>query len=246
MTHRAPTMQPPRATGKVFDLLVFLLSAGSLGLLYWLHQTRLPDGRMFGPEWSGAFLLPWAAKWVLQRPRIARFLGDGVARGDGVWVTSWAERGEALLIALVLIGLFVRAAAPLPPVLIQKSDHLGLGLWVASCAGFGVLLMAGWRRLRCEVVLRIDRYGVYSRKWKGALPWSAIDRIILVGAENHPKRSGDAQALLLSVGANQLPGVKERTRREGGVLELELAPAGLRPRDALKAILAQRPQFAPS
>lgn len=248
MTRSALLNLSPRAGGYALDLLMLLALAGALGALLWLHRTQLPAAPAFGPEWPGAILLAWGAQWLLQRPAIARRIGDGVAREDGVWITSRAGRVGALLRLSVLVDLSAWAAAPLPPVLLRRGGYPALGLLAVCCALVAVVFAwAAWRSLRGEVELRIDRYGVYRRGWGAVAPWSAIKSVILVGVENnHAGDGGRVRALRLRVGPNQLPGITETIRRDGGVLDLDLGAVALSAGEALRAIQRHRPQLDPA
>lgn len=243
MTRSALLNLSPRAGGYALDLLMLLALAGALGALLWLHRTQLPAAPAFGPEWPGAILLTWGAQWLLQRPAIARRIGDGVAREDGVWITSRAGRVGALLRLLMLIGLSAWAAAPLPPALLRRGDYPALGLLAVCCALVAVVFAwAAWRSLRSE-----DQYGVYRRGWGAVAPWSAIRSVILVGVENnHAGVGGRVRALRLRVGPNQLPGIKETIRRDGGVLDLDLGAVALSAGEALRAIQRHCPQLDPA
>lgn len=100
-------------------------------------------------------------------------------------------------------------------------------------AAMGVLFVFVFRRLRPVRELAIDADGVFSRDWRGAIPWSAIDFVVKPNDTDTTYKR--LRLVLKPESLSELPKV---VRRRSGRPDLNLAATGLTPAAALAALRA--------
>ena len=169
-------------------------------------------------------------EFLVSRAGVARWLEWGRSVRAGEWRTTRGARIvtlSALLLQLAYGYAFVVQTRHAWTVGDMPRFFGGMGVIMAM----GVLLLFMARRLGPVLELKIDSAGVFSRDWRGAIPWAALDFIAKPSdADTTSKR------LRLALKPEALSELPKAVRRRDGRLDLNLAATGLTPAAALAAL----------
>jgi hypothetical protein len=205
---------------------VFGLIAGYAWMAWWLGVVDMwvSSLLMFGyfPIIGLELLVfqPGVAKW-LERRQPVKAAEWRTTRGARIVTLS------ALLLQLAYGYAFVVQTGHAWTVGDTPRFAGGVGVITAM----GVLFVFVFRRLRPVRELAIDADGVFSRDWRGAIPWSAID---FVATPNDTDSTYKRLRLVLKPESlSELPKV---VRRRNGRPDLNLRATGLTPAAALAAL----------
>lgn len=211
-----------------------LRSIGFYGLLLatfaaynWLKWALV--SRHDPPLFLWAVIAVWVGSWLLSLEKVETVLGRFNLDGAGGWRTTRAER--------------IRRLAPLPFLVVAATDlsFLARDLWrlgdlprafVATAMASALLVWMARHALkvwRVRVELRIDEDGVFAPAWRRAFAWTEIAFAV------QPRGTRDLRLALT-------PEAAERAGR-AALLTTPLAPTGLDPNEALRALRALRPDL---
>jgi hypothetical protein len=208
---------------------VVAVIAGFMGLCWWLEALQ-PSTASF---MSAGLLLAYCVDYGLTRSKVAAWFERGRSVKAGEWRTARVVRLKVILWALFLAGYACQfALAARHAWLIGDMPRFAgaTGVTVAVLA-FAVSTVA-WR-WRADVELSITEAGIFVREWKGSVPWSAVDFVVL---SRDPER-----AVRLVLKPQALPELPEFVRRRNGFLDLNLAAAAVSPAAVAGALRAAYP-----
>jgi hypothetical protein len=176
-------------------------------------------------------------EFLVSRAGVARWLEGGRSVRAGEWRTTRGARIvtlSALLLQLAYGYAFVAQTRHAGTV--GDTPRFAGGIGVITAMGVFIVFIA--RRLRPVLELKIDAAGVFSRDWRGVIPWSAIDFVAKPNdADTTSKR------LRLALKPEALSELPKLVRRRDGRLDLNLATTGLTPAAAVDALREARPDL---
>jgi hypothetical protein len=219
---------------RVLGLLVignFIWLAWWLGVLeiWGLPVLQLAALSTFGVE----FLV--SRSWV--RARLERRRPIEI----GKWRTTRGARIATFWWLLVLTAFGSAVAA-------QARHAWAGGDMLRFAGGIGILAMLSVllvlvtvRRLRPGLELAVDETGLFSRDWRGVVPWNAID---FVAAPNDTDETQKRLRLVIKPEAwSELPKFMRRRNASDLNLDLSLTATALSPAAAVDALHAARPDL---
>ena len=227
----------PISVAESFWRVLWLLIIGGFAwLAWWLGVLEI-----WGlPLLQLATLFTFCVEFLVSRPWVRARLERRRPVEIGKWRTARGARIAALWSLLVL-------SAYGSAFVVQARHAWAGGDMPRFAGGVGVLAMLSAllvfvvvRRLRPGLELAVDETGLFSRDWRGVVPWNAID---FVAAPNDTDETLRRLRLVLKPEAlSELP---KAARRLNGALDLDLnlAATALSPAAAIDALRATRPDL---
>lgn len=186
--------------------LALLIGGGFFWMAWWLGVLA-----MWGSLFSFALLPVFGVEFLASRPKMRGWLERKQPVETGQWRTA---RGPRIATAWLLLVL---AAYGFAFVVQARRAWMG-GDMPRVAGGLGALAMLSAlmvfvviRRLRPGLELAIDETGLFSRDWRGVVPWNAID---FVAAPNDTDVTYKRLRLVLKPDA--LPELPKFARRGAG------------------------------
>lgn len=187
------------------------------------------------PFWAAWLLAIWGWQ-ALKAPRVIAWLNRTRADGRGLWMTPPSARTQRLAQTLPLAAI-LGYLAYLSLLLVQAGDVIRAAVAMlsalASLALFVRAVVLGWRK---ALELRIDATGVFTRRWRGTIPWEAIDFAVTPTDRERVVRLM-ARPPLTAVG---LP---RATREGGGFVTIRLSDSEAARESVIAAMLKVRSEL---
>lgn len=200
---------------------------------FWLTAPLPP---IQSPLSSGALFAAVVGWQALKSPRAVAWQNRKRTDGEGVWTTPLSARSERLALALPLAALAgylgylcVALTKDGEPVRAVAAAIWGLG----SLAALVRAVILGWRR---ALELRIDETGVFTRRWRGTIPWEAIDFAVTPTDRERVLR-------LMTRPPLTAPGLPRATREGGGFVTIRLEDSQVSRDAVIAAMLKVRPNL---
>ncbi len=214
-------------------VLTLLIIGGFVWLAWWLGVLEV-----WGSPLLVFGMLPaFGIEFLVSRPKVRGWLERKRPVEAGKWRTARGPRIATVWLLLVLTAYGFTV--------IVQARHAWMGGdmprlvgCVALAMPLALLVLVSVRRLRSSLELEIDEAGLFSRDWRGALPWKAID---FVAAPNDTDDTHKRLRLVLKPKAlSELP---KFARGGNGDLDLNLAQTALSPAAAVDALRAACPEL---
>lgn len=215
--------------------LTLLIIGGFFWLAWWLGVLAIWSSSLLAVGIFPAF----GIEFLVSRPKVRRWLERARPVETGKWRTA---RGPRIVMFWSLMVLAAYGSA-----FVVQARHAWTGGDMPRFAGgVGVVAMLSAlmvfvvvRRLRPGLELAVDKAGLFSRDWRGAIPWNTID---FVAAPNDTDETHKRLRLVLKPEAlSELP---RFARRNGALgLDLNLAETALSPTAAVDALRAACPDL---
>jgi hypothetical protein len=194
-----------------------------------------PLPSMNAPFWA-VWLLAILGWQVVTAPRVIAWLNRTRADGRGSWMTPPSARTQRLAQTLPLAAVFGYLGY-LSLLLVQAGDltrgAVAMLSAVASLALFVRAVVLGWRR---TLELRIDATGVFTRRWRGTIPWEAIDFVVTPTDRERVVR-------LMTRPPLTALGLPRATREGGGFVTIRLSDSEAAREPVIAAMLKVRPDL---
>lgn len=199
----------------------------------WVTAPLPPAGGLLAPGLWFVAIVGWQA---LETPAVVARLNRGRTDGRGLWMTPLSGRVRRAALAAplaALAGYLAYASA-----LLTLGDHPIRAVVAGAAAGasLAVFVHSAIRAWRVVVELRVDATGVFTRRWRGTIPWEAIDFVA---------SSADRERVirLMARPTSTAPGLPRATREGGGFVAIRLEDSEA-PREAVvAAMVAARPDL---
>lgn len=199
----------------------------------WIVAPLPPVGGPLGPGLWLVAIVGWQA---LETPAVVARLNRGRTDGRGLWMTPLSGRVRRAAIATPLAALAVYLAYV--SALLTLGDHPVRAIVAGAAAGasLAIFVRAAVRAWRVVVELRVDATGVFTRRWRGTIPWEAIDFVVSSAERGRVIR-------LMARPTSTALGLPRATREGGGFVAIRLEDSEA-PRDAvIAAMVAARPDL---
>jgi len=233
----APNYRPMRRQADLLDWPT-TVRAWAVVMAAWLVHLWLtaPLPPIQSPLSSGALFAAVVGWQALKSPRAVAWQNRKRTDGEGIWTTPSSTRSERLALALPLAALAgylgylcVALTKDGEPIRAAAAAIWGLG----SLAAFARAVILGWRR---ALELRIDEAGVFTRRWRGTIPWEAIDFAVTPTDRERVVR-------LMTRPPVSAPGLPRATREGGGFVTIRLSDAEIAREPVIAAMLKARPDL---
>lgn len=211
--------------------VVIAVTAGFIGLSWWLEALKVPTSQFMFP----AMLMAYGADYGLSRPRAVAWLERGRSVKAGEWRTARAVRLKTVVWGLLVAGYAWKFAVQARYAWMVGDMPRFAAATVMTVAVLGFVVWIATWRTQAVVELSITEAGIFLREWKGVVPWGAVDFVVPSG---NPDR-----AVRLVLEAERLSDLPEFVRRRNGSLELNLASTALSSAAAVDALRAACPDL---
>ncbi len=226
------TDHTPISVAESFRRVLALLAIGSFfWLAWWLGVLEIWGSSLL----SFAMLPAFGIEFLVSRPKVRGWLERGQPAEAGKWRTARGSRIATFWLLLVLTAYGFTFAIQARHAWMD-GDMPRFAGGVGALAMLSTLLVVVVGRLRPGLELSVDETGLFSRAWRGAISWDAIDFVAA------PNSTDDTQKRLrLVLKPEALFDLPAFARQRNGHLDLNLAQTALSPAAAVDALRAACP-----